>query len=121
MRAWQLSNRHRRIRNDEALFVFASREQRLTKTVTSRIGKLEHQFGIAKGKPGILLVVSVAAWRHPLNVDTCMNILLECGFVPTGPGINMVDLLDLRRALMQRNWRSICANTAGSSEVCTTS
>jgi hypothetical protein len=69
------------------------------KTVTGRIDKLEHRFGIAKGKPGILLVVSAAAWRHPLNVDTCMKILRESGFVPTDPGINMVDLLHLPEGL----------------------
>ena len=65
------------------------------RTATGRIDKLEHQFGIAKGKPGILLVVSAAAWRQPLRVDTCVTILRECGFVPTGAGIDMVDLIHL--------------------------
>ena len=69
------------------------------RTVTRRVDKLEHQFGIAKGKPGILLVVSAAAWRHPLKVDTCVKILRECGFFPTGAGIDMVDLLHLPEGL----------------------
>ena len=96
--AWLLSNRHRRIRNDEALQGFATREHRMIKTVTSRIGRLEHRFGIAKGKPRILFVVSAAAWRHPLSVDTCV-ILGECGFFPTGAGIDMLDLLHLPEGL----------------------
>jgi hypothetical protein len=44
-------------------------------------------------------VVSAAAWRHPLSVDTCVKILRESGFVPTDPGINMVDLLHLPEGL----------------------
>jgi hypothetical protein len=69
------------------------------RTVTGRIGKLEHRYGIAKGKPGILLVVSAAAWRHPLSVDRCVNILRECGFFPTGAGIHIVDLIHLPEGL----------------------
>jgi hypothetical protein len=71
----------------------------MTKTVTSRIGKLEHRFGIARGKPGIVMVVSAAAWRHALDVETCMKILRECGLVPTGPGIGLVNLLHLPEGL----------------------
>jgi hypothetical protein len=67
----------------------------MTKTVTSRIDKLENHLGIAAGKPKLLLVASAAAWGHALDVDTCMDILRECGFVPTGPGIGLVDLLHL--------------------------
>jgi hypothetical protein len=69
------------------------------RTVTRRIDKLEQRFGIAKGKPGILLVVSAASWRHPLSVDSCVKILRECGFFPTGAGIDMVDLLHLPKGL----------------------
>jgi len=65
------------------------------RTITRRIDKLEIQLGIAAGKPGLLLVVSAAACRRALDVDTCVNILRECGFVPTGPGIGLVNLLDL--------------------------
>jgi hypothetical protein len=46
-----------------------------------------------------LLVVSAASWRHPLSVDTCVKILRECGFFPTGAGIDMVDLLHLPEGL----------------------
>jgi hypothetical protein len=45
------------------------------------------------------MVVSAAAWGHPVDVDTCMKILRECGFVQTEPGINMVDLLHLPEGL----------------------
>ncbi len=44
-------------------------------------------------------MVRAAAWRHPLSVDTCMKILRECGFFPTGAGIDMVDLIHLREGL----------------------
>jgi hypothetical protein len=71
----------------------------MIRTVTNRIGKLEHRFGIAKGKPGILLVVSAAAWGRALDVDTCMKILRESGLVLNDPGINMVDLLHLPEGL----------------------
>ena len=69
------------------------------RTVTKRIDKLENCLGIAKGKPGLVYAVSAAAWRHPLSVDTFMKILRECGFVPTGPGVHMVDLLHLPKGL----------------------
>jgi hypothetical protein len=41
-----------------------------------------------------------------------MNILQECGFVPTGPGINMWTFSISPMDSMQRNWRSFCANAA---------
>jgi hypothetical protein len=69
------------------------------RTVTRRIDKLENRLGIAKGKPGLVYAVSNAAWRHRLSVDTCMKILRECGYVPPGPGIHMVDLLHLPKGL----------------------
>jgi len=70
----------------------------MTNTVSRRIDKLESHLGVT-GKPGLLYVASPAAWRHPLDVDTCVNILPECGFVPTGPSVNMVNLLFLPEGL----------------------
>jgi hypothetical protein len=69
------------------------------RTVTRRIDKLEDRLGIGTGKPGLLIVASAAGDGRALDVDACMNILQECGFVPTGPGINMVDLLHLPNGL----------------------
>jgi hypothetical protein len=57
----------------------------MIRTVARRIDKLENQLGIGTGKPGLLIVASASAWGHALDVDTCMEILKECGFVPTGP------------------------------------
>jgi hypothetical protein len=84
MRAWRLSNWHRRIRNDEAIHAFASREKWMTRTVTGRIDQLENRLGIAAGEPKLLFVASAAGRRQALDVDTCVDILRECGFLPTG-------------------------------------
>jgi hypothetical protein len=99
MRVWRLSNRHRRIRSDEAFHAFGNRASRMMKTVTGRINKLETRLGIAPGKPGLLFVASAAAWRHPLNVEACMDVLSECGFVYTGSGVGLVNLLHLPEGL----------------------
>jgi|SRR5580658_10545166 hypothetical protein len=67
----------------------------MTKTVTRRIDKLEDRLGLAAGKPKLLLIASAAGRRQALDVDTCVDILRECGFLPTGPGIGLVNLLHL--------------------------
>jgi hypothetical protein len=56
------------------------------KTIDLRIGKLDHQFGTAAGKPQYLLAVCRAGWGLAVDQDTCIQILGECGFLPTGPG-----------------------------------
>ena len=61
------------------------------RTVARRIAKLEDQFGTAAGKPQLLLVVSRAGWGLALDQDRCMQILRECGFLPTGP-VGVVNL-----------------------------
>jgi hypothetical protein len=53
--------------------------------IDRRIRKLEDRFWAADGKPGILLVVCNAGWGLALDQDTCIHILHECGFLPTGP------------------------------------
>ena len=67
----------------------------MTKTVTRRIDKLEDRLGLAAGKPKLLFIASAAGRRQALDVDTCVEILRECGFLPRGPGIGLVNLLNL--------------------------
>jgi hypothetical protein len=47
--------------------------------------RLEGRFSPADGQPQLLLIVSDAGWRLALDQDTCMQILRECGRLPTGP------------------------------------
>jgi hypothetical protein len=61
------------------------------RTVTRRIGKLEDSFRPGNGKPLLLLVVTAAGKRLALDQDRCIQILRECGFLPTGP-VGLVNL-----------------------------
>jgi hypothetical protein len=61
------------------------------KTVTRRIDKLENRLGIAPGQPQILLVMCNAGWGLALEMDACVAILRECGFLPTSPGVSLAD------------------------------
>jgi hypothetical protein len=60
----------------------------MTKAITRRIRRLEDRFGSASGK-AFLVVTSCVTLA--LEADTCVQILRECGFVPTG-GIGVVNL-----------------------------
>jgi hypothetical protein len=64
------------------------------KIIDRRLHKLEDQFAPAKGKPGILLVVCHAGWGLALEQDPCIQILRECGFLPTG-AIGLVNFCDI--------------------------
>jgi hypothetical protein len=64
------------------------------RTVLRRIAKLEDQLAPAEGK-GILAVVSHAGWGLALDEDRCMQILRECGHLPTGKGFSVVFLCDI--------------------------
>ena len=55
------------------------------KITDRRLAKLEDQFGTGHGKPRLLLVACDAGWGRALDVDTCIQILDECGSLPTGP------------------------------------
>ena len=62
------------------------------RTVTRRIGRLEDRFSPGSGKRQcILLVVCKAGWGLALDRDACIQILRECGFLPTGP-VGLVNL-----------------------------
>jgi hypothetical protein len=85
------------------------------RAVVRRIDRLEDQFGSAMGKPGILLVVSSAGWGLALDEDRCIEILRECGSLPTGP-IGLVNLCQIPDGLnaeeterfLRENWAEIC-------------
>jgi hypothetical protein len=65
------------------------------KTVTRRIAKLEDQFGTAQRETPVLLAMSAAASELALDQDRCMEILRECGHLPTGPGFGIVYLYEI--------------------------
>jgi hypothetical protein len=53
-------------------------------TIGKRVKNLEKQFGASGGTQQLLLVVSRAGWGLALDQDTCLRILGEAGFLPTG-------------------------------------
>ena len=55
------------------------------KTIDGRIYKLEDRFWSGNGKQPLLLVMRKAGWGLALDQDRCIQILGECGFLPTGP------------------------------------
>jgi len=60
-------------------------------TRTGRIRRLENRYGIVDTRPHILVVMCDAGWGLALEMDRCTDILRECGFLPTGPGVATVD------------------------------
>jgi hypothetical protein len=67
-------------------------------TVIRRLTKLEYQFGTGNRKPRLLLVLCKAGWGLALDVDACIQILDECGSLPTGP-VGLVNLLSIPEGL----------------------
>ena len=65
------------------------------KAVTRRIAKLEDQFGAAQRETPVLLVMSAAASELALDQNRCIEILRECGHLPTGPGFGIVYLYEI--------------------------
>ena len=61
------------------------------KIIHSRLRRLENQFGVVDEKQRILLVVCEAGCG---DQDASIQILRECGFLPTGP-IGLVDLFKI--------------------------
>jgi hypothetical protein len=62
------------------------------RTVNRRIAKLENRYWIADGKRrSLLFVVCKAGCGLALDMETCSQILSECGFLPTGP-VGLVNL-----------------------------
>ena len=65
------------------------------RTVTRRIAKLEDQLGTAQRESPVLLVFSAAASELALDEDRCIEILRECGHLPTRPGFGIVPLYEI--------------------------
>jgi hypothetical protein len=64
------------------------------KITDRRLRKLEDQFGMGYWKPRLLLVACKAGWGLALDMDTCIQILGECGSLPTG-SVGLVNLLSI--------------------------
>ena len=71
----------------------------LARRISKRIAKLEDQFGTAQGKPPHLLVFAVAASDLAVDEDRCIEILRECGHLPTSPGLGTVNLYEIADGL----------------------
>ena len=56
-----------------------------------RVGRLERRT-IASQEEGLRLVLRRSDVELALDTDRCVEILREGGFVPTGPGISILDL-----------------------------
>ena len=61
------------------------------KAISKRICKLESRLGLGPGTEQLLLVVTAAGRVLALDQDRCVQILRECGFLPTGP-VGLVNL-----------------------------
>jgi len=87
------------------------------KTVTRRIGKLEDTFRPRSGEPLLLLVLTAAEKRLALDQDRCVQILRECGFLPSGGPIGIVNLAaiphDLGAEELEKFLREHGAETRG--------
>ena len=63
------------------------------KTIQRRIRKLEDRF--CPAELDCLLVMSAVASELALDNDRCIEILRECGYLPTGPGFGTVRLWEI--------------------------
>ena len=61
------------------------------RTISKRVQNLEKRLGTAIGTQQLLLVVCRAGWGLALDQNTCLRILGEAGFLPTGR-MGVVDL-----------------------------
>jgi hypothetical protein len=68
------------------------------KTVIRRLAKLEDQFGTGRGKPRLLLVLFEAGWGLALDMDTCIQVLDECGFLPSAP-VGLVNFMNIPKGM----------------------
>src|SRR5260370_19712172 len=86
------------------------------KTIDRRIREIEDRFWPGNGKPPLLLVVCKAGWGLALDRHRCIQILGECGFLPTGP-VGLVNLAQIPDGLnveqLERYLREDSAATRG--------
>ena len=84
------------------------------KTIDNRVRKLENRF--LDEKPQLLWVACLAGWGLALDQDRCVEILGECGFLPTGP-VGVVSLCQIPDGLsaegLERYLRENGAETRG--------
>jgi hypothetical protein len=60
-------------------------------TIARRLQELERGFGLGPETEQLLVVVTAAGRGLALDHDRCIQILRECGFLPTGP-VGVVNL-----------------------------
>ena len=68
------------------------------RTIARRLQRLESRFGLGPEAEQLLMVVTAAGKRLALDQDRCIQILRECGFLPTGP-VGVVNLGDIPQGL----------------------
>ena len=68
------------------------------KITDRRIRKLEDRLGTGSRKPRLVLVLCRADRELALDVDSCIEILGECGFLSTDP-VGLVNLADIPESL----------------------
>jgi len=64
------------------------------KALGRRLEKLEEQFGCGRER-GLVSIVMRAGQRWPLDSDTCLRILEECGHLDRRRPYTVVDFLDM--------------------------
>lgn len=68
------------------------------RTIARRLQRLEQGFGLGPETDQLLMVVTTAGRGLALDEDTCVQILRESGFLPTGP-VGVVNLGDIPEGL----------------------
>ena len=86
------------------------------RTIARRLQMLEKGFGLGPETKQLLLVVTAAGRGLALDQDRCIQILRECGFLPTGP-VGVVNLCQIPDGLnaeeLERYLRKDGAETRG--------
>ena len=85
-----------------------------------RIEHLEHRTG-AGTQQGLHLILMRAGAEFALDLDKCAEILAECGFLRTGPGVSLQDFSDVPHGLnaaeletyLREHGEELCAPSAG--------
>ena len=86
------------------------------RTISRRLQRLKEGLGLGPESEQLLLVVTAADRGLALDQDRCIQILRECGFLPTGP-VGVVNLGDIPEGLnaeeLERFLRKNGAETRG--------
>ena len=90
------------------------------RAVTKRIATLEDRWWVGDAQQrSLLFVVARAGWGLALDMDTCVAILRESGFVPAGP-IGLVNLCGIPDGLnaeeLEAYLRKEAANICGAAK-----